>query len=233
MKYVVMMSCGHEETIDLIGKNADRDKRIKYLEQNGLCKECYKKEMQEKDRNEPFSFHATALPYIDKKTGSILVNVWFAGNTMPHKDDIKTLKTRYSWGERKSAMDHIATTRPPLCWNTTIALDALQEEMESAKSIGAECIALEAGLFAEVNYQIAVNKHKEWEETHAKIAAIEKPSIPDILKDHRWNQKVYGKAGNYSIYLDSKKVDISDEQASEIKSYLKQKEDYDRQILDM
>ena len=189
--------------------------------------------MQEKDRSEPFSFHATVLPYIDEKTGSILMNVWFSGNTMPHKDDIKALKTRYSWGERKSAMDHIATTRPPLCWNTTIALDALQEEMESAKSIGAECITPEAGLFAEVNYQIAVNKHKEWEETHAKIAAIEKPSIPDILKDHWWNQKVYGKSGNYSVYLDSKKTDISDEQALEIKSYLKQKEDYDRQILDM
>lgn len=41
---------------------------------------------------------------------------------------------------------------------------------------------------------------------------------PDLIKGKRWNQKIYGKSGNYSIYPDGEKVNISDEEAEK---YLK------------
>lgn len=44
---------------------------------------------------------------------------------------------------------------------------------------------------------------------------------PDLIKGKRWNQKIYGKSGNYSIYPDGEKVNISDEEAEELKKYLK------------
>ena len=47
MKYTILMSCGHQVTVDLVGKNSERERKIKYFETQGLCKECYKKEMQE------------------------------------------------------------------------------------------------------------------------------------------------------------------------------------------
>lgn len=28
MKYTVLMSCGHEETIDLVGKNSERERKL-------------------------------------------------------------------------------------------------------------------------------------------------------------------------------------------------------------
>lgn len=42
MKYDVTFSCGHTSTVDLVGKYADRERKIKYYEESGLCPECYK-----------------------------------------------------------------------------------------------------------------------------------------------------------------------------------------------
>lgn len=229
MKYTILMSCGHEDTIELTGKGSDRERKLEYFKSDGLCKACYKKKMEEETGKEPLTFNFTVLPFIDEQDGNILLNVWFDGNTMPKKDDIKSLGD-YRWGKRRSANDHFSTDRPPLCWNKCIPLDMLPAEIEKAKSIGAECITPEKGLFAMANYQIALDLHKEWEERQTKIAKIISPTVPDILKGRKWNHKIYGKSGNYSIYPDNEKVIVSDEQAAEIQEYLKQKEEYEKKI---
>lgn len=41
-KYDVKMSCGHTETIQLFGKMTDRDRKIAWLEEHGICSACYK-----------------------------------------------------------------------------------------------------------------------------------------------------------------------------------------------
>lgn len=46
-KYEVKFSCGHTHTIDLFGSAADRERKIKYFEECGICPEC-KKETKEK-----------------------------------------------------------------------------------------------------------------------------------------------------------------------------------------
>lgn len=229
MKYTILMSCGHEDVVDLVGKNSDRERKIEYFKSYGLCKECYKKQMEKKAKNTPFTFNVTVLPYINKENGNILLYVWFDGNTKPYRDDIKSLGG-YGWSERETAEDYFSIKKSPLCWNKIIEFNELQNEIEKAKSIGAENISSEKGLFSMVNYQIAADKHKEWIEKRSKIAEIIKPSAPKILKGHRWNQKIYGKAGNYSIYPDGEKVIITDEQALEIKEYLKLKEEYKKKV---
>lgn len=40
-KYEVKFSCGHTETIELFGPYKDRERRIEYLEQYGVCSDCY------------------------------------------------------------------------------------------------------------------------------------------------------------------------------------------------
>lgn len=45
--YTVTFSCGHTETIQLFGKIADRERRIAWLENNGVCSECYRKAQAE------------------------------------------------------------------------------------------------------------------------------------------------------------------------------------------
>lgn len=228
-KYDILMSCGHVDEVVLFGKNTERERKIKYFEKSGLCKACYKKMMEEEAEKEGLQFNATVLPHINEKNGSIVLNIWFSGNTKPYKDEIKALGG-YRWSERKAANDFFSTNRPPLCWNKKIDFEDLEEEIIKATSIGAESVVSDSGLFAMAHYQIALNKQKEWKETKEAIAAIEKPVVPEILQGCSWNQKIYGKSGHYSIYPNGEKVMISDDQAEEIERYLKEKEEYNKKI---
>lgn len=42
-KYDVKFSCGHTATVELFGRTADRENKIKWYETEGLCPDCYKK----------------------------------------------------------------------------------------------------------------------------------------------------------------------------------------------
>ena len=227
-KYTITMSCGHEDTVELFGKEKERDRKIDYFKSSGLCKECYKKKMEEEAKKEGFIFNATVLPYIDQEDGSIMLSVWFSGNTKPYKDDIKSLGN-YRWSVRESANDwySLSTT---MCWNKIIKLNDLQEEITKAVSIGADSTVSDKGLFAMAHYQIALDQQKKWMEKKDEINAIEKPIVPEVLKGRKWNQKIYGKSGNYSIYPNGEKTFITDEQAEEIKNYLELKEEYRKKI---
>ena len=44
MKYDVKFSCGHNETIQLFGKYADPQNKIKWFEECGICSSCYKEQ---------------------------------------------------------------------------------------------------------------------------------------------------------------------------------------------
>lgn len=227
-KYTVLMSCGHEDTVELFGKNSERERKIAYFEANGLCKECYKKKMQDQIEAEGFHFNASVLPLIDENDGEILLFVWFSGNTKPYREEIKGLGG-YRWTE-KQIDDNFSFRKPSMCWNKTIKLKDLQDEITKAVSIGADSVVSDRGLFAMINYQIAVDKQNEWKKIKSQVSAIEKPSAPVVLKGHKWNQKIYGRAGNYSIYPDGEKVSITDEEAEEIKAYLLAKEEYNKKI---
>lgn len=228
-QYHITFGCGHEGVVYLTGKGSDRERKIEYFKEYGLCKECYKKKMEDQAETEGFHFNATVLPDIDPKDGSIQLRVWFSGNTKPHKDAIKDLGG-YIWGERMAANDYFSTSKPPMCWSKVIKFDDLPEETVKAASIGAESLISDAGLFAMANYQIAVKQHERWLEMQDKLSAIEKPEVPSIIADHKWNQTIYGKSGNYNIYLDGEKTFISDEQADELRMYLESKEAYNAKI---
>lgn len=95
------MSCGHEQEVTLFGKNSDRERKIHYFETQGLCKECYKKEMEEIAASQPFSLNIDILPYINNENGEILLFMWFDGNTKPYKDQIKEIG--YTWQGKENA----------------------------------------------------------------------------------------------------------------------------------
>lgn len=44
MKYKITFSCGHEDIIELFGKNKDREKKIKYAQEYYICPECYREQ---------------------------------------------------------------------------------------------------------------------------------------------------------------------------------------------
>ena len=46
-KYEVTYGCGHIGTVNLFGKLAEREKKIDFMSQFGLCQECLEKAQQE------------------------------------------------------------------------------------------------------------------------------------------------------------------------------------------
>lgn len=42
-QYNVKHSCGHEDKVQLFGKKTERARWIAYLEEKGVCSECYAK----------------------------------------------------------------------------------------------------------------------------------------------------------------------------------------------
>ena len=224
------MSCGHEQEVELFGKTSARERKISYFETQGLCKACYSKKMQVEMENEPFSFHASVLPYIDENNGEILVFVWFSGNTKPHKEKIKEIG--YSWQTRdvSEGMYGLDYQKPELCWGKIIYASEFEQELEKAYSLGAEKTIMKNTLETMIAKSIASDQQKKWEKKYAAITSLEKPKIPEIIKGHRWNHKIYGKIGHYSIYPDGEKMEISNEQAKDLEEYLEEKRKYDKKV---
>ena len=227
-KYTIIMSCGHTDTVELFGKDMDRKRKIEYFEEHGLCKECYKKEMQAQAEKEGLVFNATVLPRISESDGDFLIYVWFSGNTMPYKEKIKALGG-YRWEECQAA-NNLLSLKYGSCWGKTVKFQDLKGEIEKAKSIGAKETVAEEGLFASANYMIALKSKEKWQANKEQIDAVPKPIIPAIIKGHYWNRRIYGKSGNYCVYLDKERTSITDEQEKEITAYLTAKEEYGKKI---
>ena len=214
MKYNITYSCGHNGTVKLFGVSSERERKIKYFENRGLCPECYKEKMKQEEKEKGLQFHMEVLPYIDETNGSLLLSIWFEGDTQPVIDDIKALGG-YQWG-RRNCVDLLENRKRSFYWNKVIQMNELKEEMTKATSIGADTTIAEGGFFPEIHYQIALKKQKEWEKSHENRSSDEESSLLEKIKGHRWNKKIYGKAGNYAIYLDGERFPISDYEKKEL-----------------
>ena len=47
MKYTVKMSCGHEEQVELFGSSAEREKKIIYYQECGVCEDCRRQQVED------------------------------------------------------------------------------------------------------------------------------------------------------------------------------------------
>lgn len=228
-KYTVTFSCGHEGSVELFGKVAEREKKIEYFEKNGLCRECYKKKTEEAAKAEGLVFNASILPRVASSDGSYLLNVWYSGDTKPFKDDIKAMG--YKWGELETTTDSVMSAdRPSLFWNKVVKADGVKAEVEAAKKLGVTTFRVDKKFWNTIDCQIAIRAQQEWKEKHEKMDELQKPEPPTKIKDCKWNGIIYGKAGNYSIYPNGEKTSITDEEADELKRYLEEKETYLKKV---
>lgn len=49
MKYNVKFSCGHEQEIQLFGPTKERERKIQYYEDYGMCSDCYNKKQDKEN----------------------------------------------------------------------------------------------------------------------------------------------------------------------------------------
>ena len=132
--YNVTYSCGHEGTVQLFGKADARDRKIKYYEEFGLCTECYKKQKQEENAKLGFLIGGSVADTLSEK-GEIQVCLSFAGDTLPHKEEIKALGYRWT---AVDASQMAYMHKPDMGWVKVVPYEHLEEEKEKAFAIGAK-----------------------------------------------------------------------------------------------
>lgn len=215
------------------------------------CPSCYYKRMAAEERAKPFSIKVK----LDITTPAFVFTA--AGDSYPHKDDLKEIGYRYGDEPASGFFGLLSTKRPRKVWYKVVKLDvdarevddlmkAVKEEVDKAVFIGAEFI----NEITEVDYAACLHyneiKRKDEEKRAAKkaeeeskeaeiqekikaaIDAIEKPERPACLPTGKWNKTIYGKR-TYSIYVDGEKIDITKEQKEEIESWLKAMEEYKKE----
>ena len=133
-KYNITYSCGHEGTVQLFGKSEERERKIKYYEEFGLCTECYKKQKQEENAKLGFLIGGSVADTLSEK-GEIQICLSFAGDTLPHKEEIKTLGYRWT---AVDASQMAYMHKPDMGWVKVVPYEHLEEEKEKAFAIGAK-----------------------------------------------------------------------------------------------
>ena len=230
-KYNVTYSCGHEGTVQLFGKADARDRKIKYYEEYGLCSECYKKQKQEENAKLGLLIGGSVEDTLSDK-GEIQIRLFFAGDTLPYKEEIKALGYRWT---AVDASQMAYMHKPDMGWVKVVPYEHLEEEKEKAFAIGAkeaEMISDRELANQKERYQEMLSEQKLFRKRNKKKLEAQKqladllPEKPECIRDGHWNEKVYGKAGRYSIYLDGNKVNISDEEAVGLEEYLGNMEKY-------
>lgn len=224
MKYNITYSCGHTGTVDLIGKGADRERKINYFEQRGLCPDCYKAQMRKTESQQPLIYNISVLPALTTD-GEIVAYGYFSGNTMPVKDSIKAIGG-YHWEDCKSA-EYQLSVSVPKCWGKIFTESSLAEEINKAKALGAQIKGIKnndsaLNISSLIGYGIAVKMKAEYNAKQDKLSALSKPERPAILKDKKWNGKIYRNA----IYLDGEKVSITKEDEEALNNYSAAMDEY-------
>lgn len=225
-KYDVTFSCGHNGTVQLVGKATERDRKLEWYASCGLCPECYKAKKLAEEAKQSITLHITPMAAISSDNGEPLYCIWLDGNTRPEKDNIKA--AGFVWDIIDAGL---------LCykrgWQCKVERAEIADMVDAVKALGGVIANDIVDVFAVSASSAALEMQKKWHERQSKIDSISRPSAPDTVKGHRWNQKIYGKKGNYSIYPDGVKTQITDEEAAELEAYLKAKAEYKAKVAEI
>lgn len=67
MKYEISFSCGHTETRQLVGKHTDRERKIQWFGEEGLCSACYRAKRAAEIAER---YDEVTMPYREYKNGA-------------------------------------------------------------------------------------------------------------------------------------------------------------------
>ena len=69
MKYDVTYSCGHTATVELFGKTEDRERKLHWMETEGMCPDCYREwQCEENNRKVREALGDITLPQLTAKS---------------------------------------------------------------------------------------------------------------------------------------------------------------------
>lgn len=238
-KQDITYSCGHEGTVNLYGKQERRDREVAALEHYGLCPECY----QEKRRKEDKEMGIVGLCYVvplsqEKKVWLILA---LTGDTYDNREVLKELKFSFSelfsppgmdigWKGFRAWFDSIPITSPEELeegWQKYLErMDALRAALPAVLCT----LRMEHCSLDEKAMEVIFEHHRK---VKVELAKLTRPAVPEFIRGHEWNKKIYGHGKWANIYLDEEKRLLAGDEEELVRSYLEDWEDYCRRVKDI
>lgn len=221
MKYDITYSCGHTGIVELTGKGTEREKRIHFLTEYGLCPDCYKNKKQEEKKAEPFQIEVRLQPFKNKP----FQLVFTSGDTKAYKEQIKSLG--FEWAEVDintylSVVDSAFFTT--YAWIKNVDEKDIQSEFEKVKEVIPNVLEKIHKGFYNRDYVL----YKKFSELKKDVVRPEKPSC---YPNGYWNGTFYKAAeGKQRIYVNKNEVIIDQKDADSIKEYQKEMKKYKKLI---
>lgn len=106
MKYDVTYSCGHTATVELFGKSEDRERKLHWMEAEGMCPDCYNAWLREEnDRKVREALGDISLPQLTAKSDNQLAyaEIKRSEYILDHVNHIKQLYSAMHMDEAKRA----------------------------------------------------------------------------------------------------------------------------------
>lgn len=231
-KYEVKFSCGHTQVIELFGKDKDRQRKIEYFEERGLCKDCYKAMIQEIEAHTPLGLTAQLNPL-----ETYPFRAYFTGDTESVEDKVKALG--FTWTDINDS--DISSTSVYMGWSCEFkSSEELGKVFKEVKKVFPEIEIkfdfkeVDMALYKRLKEQEAQNEiegKKQAAELQKKIDELEMPQRPDCYPEGNWNGRFYkAEKGYRRIYVDSKELLITEEDGQAIERFDKQVENYKLQV---
>ena len=196
-----------------------------------ICPKCWGEEQRAKEEATPLGLEV----YVDPTVLDRPIAISFTGNTRPHKDNIRDIG--FQWEEKggKGFLGALATKSSGLGWVKHLSADSYQAELDKAKGIGVEDKNVDVQITeADLIFlrDMLSRREKERQKKQEQIEEQQKerlgklealgpaPVRPACIPQGMWNGKIYGKAGGRNVYVDNKRIVVSNDEAAVISKYL-------------
>jgi hypothetical protein len=199
--------------------------------EKGVCPKCYGEQKRKEEAEKPLELQIDCEPFEQR------IILHFHGDTMPVKNEIKAIGYRWDEMPMHGFFGSINATKPLKAWNKVVSMDGLEKALKEAEALNPKITNnitdLDKAAYMKIyqeNQRKKAEADKRKQEKQEAISKLTKPDVPGKLRGHRWNGKIYGKADNYSVFLDNERVSITNVEAAEIESYQEAKEAYDQKV---
>jgi hypothetical protein len=161
----------------------------------------------------PLTLHMTGYP--DRHNTPVVL--FFGGDTVSHKDDIKSLGYRWVFADDYITYGY-SVQRGERKWIKVVPQEDAYDEIERVKALG----AVIDDSIVDTEYLAKQAAAKRERVAAAEASGITEPVKPVCYPAGRWNGKVYGAAAyGYRIYVGNAEVQISGDDADALKRYAK------------
>lgn len=245
--YDVTYKCGHTGRVQLVGKTADRERKLEWMAKQE-CPQCWGLKKREQEAKEPIVMTICCNGLDKDRDGDVIGEVVLTGGTLPRKNEIKALG--YFWGEvRGGLMSLLSAKRAEMAWQKNVKLidvlenqEVIQRLKDDAKQLEAKIVNGLNALDVEMAKKAIAERETQKVQKAAQdrmIARLQQPVMPESYPRRsqsgaNWNGKFYGnERRGYEYYINNKKQTLTADEYADCLNYQAAMKVYHQKVKDI